>query len=304
MNSYRSGLPPFLFALSIFFLLASSATAGPYVYGISDDNNVHQVDLTGFTDGVIFNTGLTGLTNGVAWDEAAGRLYYRSPDDGKLYLWTRATNTQQMFYGMALPGFNSNAAIYNGDYWFVQDGTDTLVRASLFLGVPNLPVVNWADTFANFDGTGFTNFLFGDITIDKNGILYGSSNYGLFSVNISGPQPSGFKIISGSFGVRQIAVDSTGSFIYTQDYTTGKWYQTDLNGVESPLLGPGGVQFTSTSLRDLSDVTPGPRTIDPPTVADVPEPAAWQFLALGTLGIAFLQLRRRRAIAAASSSYR
>ena len=87
------------------------------------------MDLTDFIDSVVFNTGLSGLTNGVAWDDAGARLNYRNPDNGCLYVWTRATNTQQILYGQRLPpGFNANAAMYNGAYWYVEDGTDTLVR--------------------------------------------------------------------------------------------------------------------------------------------------------------------------------
>jgi hypothetical protein len=277
---------PFLFVFFTFLWVSPNAAAGPYTYGISDDNKIHQVDLTAFIDSVVFNTNLAGLTNGVAWDEAGGRLLYRNPENGSLYFWTRTTNTQQVMYGEVLPGFNANADVYNGAYWYVADGTDTLVRARLDFSTPNIPVVAEVESFANFDGSGLTSFLFGDITIDKSGILYGSSNYGLFSVNISGPQPTQFKILSAGFGVRQITIDPTQSFLYSHDYATGKWYKSDLNGVESSLNSAPNVQFSSAGLRDIGDVISASKIPSP-----VPEPAAWQLLLAGAVCIAFAGLR-------------
>ncbi len=281
MKSLRVRSVSFLFAILAFLSASPSATAGSYVYGISDDNKIHQVDLTSYIDTVVFDTGLAGLTNGVAWDSTSGKLYYRNPEDGSLYFWTQATNTLGYVIGEKLPGFNANASFYKGDYWYVEDGTDTFVRATFDFGIHNSPVVAHTEAIADFDGTAPTAFSFGVIDIDKSEILYGSSSYGLFSVNISGPQPTQFQILSSTFGVRQIELDPTQTFLYGQDHSTGNCHTATLNGLETPLNNSPRTRFSSTSLRDVSAVIttpaiPIPReTVIPSTV---PEPSAWQLL--------------------------
>ncbi len=297
MKSLSVRLLSLLFPTIAFLLAPPNAIAGSYVYGISDDNKIHRVDLTSYIDTVVFDTGLAGLTNGVAWDSTAGRLYYRNPDNGSIYFWTQAGNSQSVLIGEKLPGFNANASLYKGDYWYVEDGTDTLVRAAFYFGTSNLSVVANIDTFADFDGTARTSFSFGDITIDKNGVLYGSSNYGLFSVNISGPKPTQFQILSSNFGVRQIALDPRETFLYGQDHATGNWYTAALNGVETPLDSSPGVQFSSTPLRDVGAVIATPTIPAPQTTvipSTVPEPAAWQLLMAGAACLAVARFRRSK----------
>ena len=296
MKSLRVRSVSFLFAILSFLSASPSATAGSYVYGISDDNKIHQVDLTSYIDTVVFDTGLAGLTNGVAWDSTAGKLYYRSPENGSIYFWTQASNSQGHVIGEKLPGFNANASFYRGDYWYVEDGTDTLVRATFDFGIHNSSAVGQTEAFADFDGTARTAFSFGDIDIDKSGILYGSSNYGLFSVNISGPKPTHFQILSSNFGVRQIALDPTQTFLYGQDHTTGNWYSATLNGIETPLNSSPRVQFSSTPLRDIGAVitTPAmPRPRETVIPSSVPEPAAWQLLLAGAACLAVARFRRK-----------
>ena len=277
-----------LVALFVFLSSSPCAFAGQYLFGLSDDGKIHQVNLTSFLDTVVFDTGLTGLLNGAAWDDVNGRLFYRSPQDGNLYFWTRASNTQRVLAGQALPGLNANASFYAGAYWYVEDGTDTLVRATMDFSLPNLPLVANVDTFANFDGSALTTFSFGDIAITKTGVLYGSSNYGLFSSIISGPTPAQIRILSPAFAVRQISLDPTNSFLYSQDYNTGKWFTSDLNGNETPLFSAPNVQFTSTGLRDLGS------TLLTPQDVTLPEPAVWQSLGLGLGAMGLFGYRRKR----------
>ena len=183
--------------------------------------------------------------------------------------------------GEKLPGFNANPPFYKGDYWYVEDDTDTFVRATFDFGIHNSPVVAHTEAIADFDGTAPTAFSFGVIDIDKSEILYGSSSYGLFSVNISRPQPTQFQILSSTFGVRQITLDPTQTFLYGQDHSTGNCHTATLNGLETPLNSSPRTRFSSTSLRDVSAVIttptiPIPReTVIPSTV---PEPSAWQLL--------------------------
>jgi hypothetical protein len=290
MTSFPRNSLLFIFALLTILLLSPDAVAGQYVYGISDDNSIHQVGLTAYFDAVVFQTGFSGVTNGVAWDEAGDRLFYRNPDNGSLYFWTRATNSQQVFYGEQLTAFNANAAFYNGAYWYVEDGSDTLVRASFDFGTPNVPFIAHVDRFTNFDGTSKNSFGFGDIAIDKSGVLYGSSNYGLFSVNISGSQPTQFTIVSPGFGVRQLAFDVTKTFLYTHDHNTGNWYTATLDGTETPVNKAPYVQFATIPLRDISDAIADKNVV---IASEIPEPAAWQLLLAGTVCMVFARLRRK-----------
>ncbi|MEO8125621.1 MAG: hypothetical protein ABI822_00940 [Bryobacteraceae bacterium] len=280
--------------LLLLSLLSTSAMAGQYVYGLSDDNKIHQIDLTSYLDSIVFDTGLSGSTNGAAWDSAAGKLYYRTPENDStsaapLYSWAPGTNTQSMLGGQSLPGFTANAAMYNGAYWYVESNTHTLVKASLVaLDATHSGVAN-VTTFDNFDGSNLTSFSFGDITISQAGILYGSSNHGLFSLNIAGAAPSQFQVINPGFGVRQISLDPSGTFLYDHDYATGKWYRSDLNGIETPVYSAPGVQFATTGLRDIGDVLS-----TPPIIQAVPEPSAWQLLLAGAACVVLPRLRRTR----------
>ncbi len=285
----KSGRLLCLVAFVAFLWASPSAFAGSYLFGVSDDGKIHQVNLTDFVDTVVFNTGLTGLLNGAAWDDTNGRLFYRSPQDSNLYFWTRANNTQHVLGGQALPAaFNANASFYNGAYWYVQDNTDTLFRATMDFSIPGFPLISNVDHFDNFDGTALTSFSFGDIAISNSGVLYGSSNYGLFSSIISGLTPAQVRILSPSFGLRQISLDPTNSFLYTQDYTTGNWYTSDLDGYEVPLYSAPNVQFNTTPLRDLgATLSTGPQD------TALPEPAAWQSLGLGLFAFSLFGYNRK-----------
>jgi len=293
MKSLRIASISTLFTVLAILCLPASAIAGQYVYGISDDSKIHRIDLTSYLDSIVFDTGLTGITNGVAWDNATGKLYYRSPEDytnpvAPLYFWEQATNTQSVLGGQPLPGFTSNASMYNGDYWYVESNTHTLVKATLVaFDATHFGVAN-VTTFDNFDGSNLTGFSFGDITISKSGILYGSSNNGLFSLNIAGATPTQFQVLNPNFGVRQISLDPTGSFLYGHDHETGRWYTADLNGIETPIFSAPGVPFTTAALRDIGEVLN-----TTPIIEAVPEPAAWQLLIAGIGCLAIPRVRRK-----------
>ena len=294
MKSLRVRSVSFFFGFLPLLSVTQRANAGSYVYGISDDNKIHQVDLISYIDTVVFDTGRAGLTNGVAWDSTAGKLYYRSSVNGSLYFWNKTTNSQGVMGGEALPGNNANASFYNGDYWYVEDGTDTLVRASFYIAPPTYALVANTYIFPDFDGTALSSFSFGDITIDKNGVLYGSSNYGLFSVNISGATPTQFQLLSSNFGVRQLVLDPTGTFLYGHDHATGNWYRSTFTGIETPVYSSSNVQFSSTPLRDVGAAIVTPSN-PPPTETTLPEPAAWQLSLAGAACLAFARFRRKTA---------
>ncbi|MEP6538458.1 MAG: hypothetical protein ABJF23_24170 [Bryobacteraceae bacterium] len=295
MNFLRSCSTTTLFAVLGVLSLPASATAGQYLYGVAADSTIHRIDLTSYLDTIVFDTGLSGITNGVAWDSASGKLYYRTPEDytapvAPLYTWEQATGIQSVLGGQPLPGFTSNAAMYNGAYWYVESNSHTLVKATIVaFDATHYGVAN-VTTFDNFDGSNLTSFSFGDIAISKSGILYGSSNNGLFSLNIAGATPNQFQVINPNFGVRQISLDPTGTFLYGHDYASGKWYISDLNGIETPMYKSPGVQFITAGLRDIGEVI---STL--PTIEAVPEPSAWQLLLAGAGCLAIPRLRRKLA---------
>ena len=108
-------------------------------------------------------------------------------------------------------------------------------------------------------------------------------------MNVSEAAPTQFQVLNPNFGVRQISLDPTGSFLYGHDHDTGKWFTADLNGIESPMFSAPGLQFTTTGLRDIGEVLSTPRTIE-----SVPEPAAWQLFLAGVACLAIPRVRRGR----------
>ena len=174
MNLNRILSSATLLAVLAILSFPANTFANEFVYGISDDSKIHRIDLTSYLDSIVFDTGLTGTTNGVAWDNTTGKLYYRSPENytlttAQLYTWKPGANSQSVLGGQPLPGFTANASMYNGDYWYVESNTHTLVKATIVAFDSTHSGVANVATFDNFDGSNLTSFSFGDISISKSG---------------------------------------------------------------------------------------------------------------------------------------
>lgn len=251
-------------------LSGAGASAG-VVYGISDTGQILSVDLATHVESELL-AGLGSDANGLAFDTVGGRLLFRTPSTGELRAFNVNTNSLSTINILELAGTNaSSAAFYDGAYWFVNQATDDLIKVDL---TSSTPVVS---TFLNFDGNVHSSFSFGDIVIDNNGILYGSSNRGFFSVDISGASPTSFNLINTSTEQLQLAFRGDGVLLGQKHggSNAGQWYTINLtSGIASEIEG-----FKTTQFRDL-------------TSAAVPEPTSIAMLGLG--GMSILGLARRR----------
>jgi hypothetical protein len=287
INASGSRMKQIALAAVMLLALTPAMHAGQVVYGVSgsgglNPNSIYAVNFSTFTESMIFSTDLNTTLNAVAWDASHKYLYYRTDaSDSPLYRWNSATNTQVTVTGSMPVDGHSNASFYNGAYWYVEDQTGTLVAVTLNVANPNAPAISAIKTFNHFDGSSSMTYTFGDVAVSKSGVLFGSTGVGWFHVDISGANPNNFGInLMNTFGL-QIAFDSTGSFIYAQDFHTGLWYTiTDLaSGAYIPLMNPNtNAQFQTTPLRDLANSSFED--------SSTPEPASWQLLILGAVLIA------------------
>ena len=88
--------------------------------------------------------------------------------------------------------------------------------------------------------------------------------------------------------------DPTQTFLYDQDYATGKWYSTTLSGTETAMFKSARVQYSSTPLRDISAAITTANTLharQPTTVSPVPEPAVWQLMLVGIVCLGISRFR-------------
>jgi|GEM_PF-5887220 hypothetical protein len=247
-----------------------------------------------------------GIGNGLAADVLNNRIFWRAGNNsagttegsGSLFVWDRNNNTQRIITaapGFSLPATNaSNAAFYNGAYWFIAQGTDTLTRLELDFTNPLAPVFRRRD-ITNFDGgaSGVASLSFGDIVISSSGILYGSTTNRFFRADLSAitqatGSVTGFQTISTSSALNmQMVLSQDEQTLYgarnnTVPNTVSLFSVNPTNGSESLLKTFTGVRFT-----DLTGVYPTGSLI----VA--PEPGSLVLL-LPLIAGGMLRIQRRR----------
>jgi len=263
-----------------------SAGAGlSYIYGIDDDNYVWEVDPAGKTYTRELNTGLSGQSNAFAYDTGRDDMYFLS-NAKDLYYWNHASTFTKLSTAATL-GLSSvtqpaNAAYYADAYWFFNEGTNTLNKASLSYAGNAPTSVASVTTYAisGIPGSISANNLFGDIAINGNtGVLYAATTTGLFySVDLgalSGGAGAATVIKNNGTGnpSLQIAFSSDYATLYATNYAGGQWYTMDvasgnvtsIPGFQTQLKGSNG-------FRDL-----GGSSISP-----VPEPSTWALMAVAT----------------------
>jgi hypothetical protein len=186
----------FLLPAVIAAIFPMSAKADILYGSISSSNNTQLFSINTVTNAQValpVNTGLPYI-NGLAYDSITNYLYYRggvgtTNGIGAFYRYDITNNVQTQivpatfFTDLGISGA-TNAAFYNGNYWFVAQNDDLLVRFN--------PVTQAIDTFNNIDGSAATFAYNGDIAIDRNGILYSSSSTAFFRIDISSGTPTGY----------------------------------------------------------------------------------------------------------------
>ncbi|MBC8142395.1 MAG: hypothetical protein H7Y38_13250 [Armatimonadetes bacterium] len=284
-----------LIALTVTVLATATGVANADVIYGSTTDSLYTINTTTNAQTLIAATGLTNI-NGLAYDSASNSLFYRNGSSG-----TNQGNGALYRYNLSAPpataqslvvaatfftnnpgqsiGAATNASFYNGNYWFVGQGSDVLVRFNPFTQV--------VATFANFDNTASTFAFNGDIAIDRNGVLYGSSADRFWSVNIASGLPTGYASIVnvGSNQTnsvnRQLAFGANGTtlFGYKDVGGTRQWANIAPNGVTSDVPAP------------LSNVRP---YLDLASAAVIPEPGTATLSLLGVVGVGLGILRRRK----------
>jgi hypothetical protein len=267
-------------------LLAGGAAQAQYLYGITDGGSLYEINPTiGYTAQVFSQTlGVSGA-NGLAWDETNKRAFYFGTVGGtsRFYVWDRATGVQTQITGTRPTASISNGTFFNNAFWYVNNATDTLVRLDLNFSVPSAPTVASFQEFANFDGgSTFTSFSFGDISVRaSDGVLFGSSNNGIFSVNINSGTPTGFNLINSSSTLYQIGFGANGT-LYGETSANGNWFTINQGtGVATPM----GYSSSPVAFNDISEGSV--------VGVAVPEPGTMA-LALPIVGLALGMIARRR----------
>lgn len=306
-----------------------------FLYGIDDTNNIWQINPKvgeqSFVD--VYPTGLADRSNAFAFDRDRDQMFFlnrgvpnTSPDAdtlNDLWMWNKPVGTfSQITTGatMGIAGITlpANAAYYSNAFWFFEERTNELVRASLSYASASpgtVPTFSGVETYTitpapalgpvGSTTTDGTNNFFGDIAINPNtGLLYASTAHGaggtvganFYSLDLSTAAAGtvgGFTMIkqgtvapgtSDLVGM-QIAFSEDYAVLYGHNYDDGKWYSIDTS------------DGTLTDLNFATLIGTGPtargfRDIGGASISSVPEPGAIALAAVG-VAVAGLGLARR-----------
>jgi hypothetical protein len=291
-------------------LLSAPATAASYFYAVGSNNHLYEVSDTGVQRDVRDLSGLVGVTpvNGAAFDAGRSQLFFSVPGsgsgNGSLWYWNQATNATPVSLGLLPTARPDNGAYWDGAYWYVQQGTNTLHRIALnYDGAGNPTGLGAASTASLVHTPALSggDLWFGDIAIQtlsgSSAKLYGATAAGnqFFSVNLTNGALSGNVTASllgtvGSNGVdkMQLSFDSAGTTLYGHAYDSGQWYTINTaNGALTTLAFSSFTAGVSNGFQDM-----GGASASATPSSGVPERGPW--LALLSVTLVSLVLARRR----------
>jgi hypothetical protein len=291
-------------------LLSAPATAASYFYAVGSNNHLYEVSDTGVQRDVRDLSGLVGVTpvNGAAFDAGRSELFFSVPGsgsgNGSLWYWNQATNATPVSLGLLPTARPDNGAYWDGAYWYVQQGTNTLHRIALnYDGAGNPTGLGAASTASLVHTPALSggDLWFGDIAIQtlsgSSAKLYGATAAGnqFFSVNLTNGALSGNVTASllgtvGSNGVdkMQLSFDSAGTTLYGHAYDSGQWYTINTaNGALTTLAFSSFTAGVSNGFQDM-----GGASASATPSSGVPERGPW--LALLSVTLVSLVLARRR----------
>jgi len=291
-------------------LLSAPATAASYFYAVGSNNHLYEVSDTGVQRDVRDLSGLVGVTpvNGAAFDAGRSQLFFSVPGsgsgNGSLWYWNQATNATPVSLGLLPTARPDNGAYWDGAYWYVQQGTNTLHRIDLNYDGAGNPTGLGAASTASLVHTPVLSggdLWFGDIAIQtlsgSSAKLYGATAAGnqFFSVNLTNGALSGNVTASllgtvGSDGVdkMQLSFDSAGTTLYGHAYDSGQWYTINTaNGALTTLAFSSFTAGVSNGFQDM-----GGASASATPSSGVPERGPW--LALLSVTLVSLVLARRR----------
>ncbi|MBM3843636.1 MAG: hypothetical protein FJ397_10330 [Verrucomicrobia bacterium] len=310
MSSVRRCLPLLLVSI----LSSVPAAAASYFYAVGSNNHLYEVSDSGVQRDVRDLSGLvsSGLINGAAFDAGSSQFYFSVPGtggaNGSLWYWNQATNATPVSLGLLPTATPDNGAYWDGAYWYVQQGTNTLHRVALNYtsGTPTGLGSASTATLVHSPALSGGDLYFGDIAIKTltgtTATLYGATANGnqFFSVGLSSGEISGNLMASllgtvgsGAIDKMQLSFDSTGTTLYGHSYSStgqpsGQWFtiNTD-NGTLSAPLFTTLTAGTSNGFQDM-----GGASSSPTPSAGVPDRGPW--LALLSVTLVSLVLARRR----------
>ncbi len=134
-----------------------------YIYGIADNNDIYQINPVPGQESfsAVYNTGLAGQSNAFAFDRDRDQMFFINPSgtfdstpySNGLFVWNKSAGTFALLattgssYGVAAT-IPANAAYAGDAFWFFNEGTLDLVKASL----------SYSGTGANAVPTGVSGF--------------------------------------------------------------------------------------------------------------------------------------------------
>ncbi len=219
---------------------AGAQANGVYAIDTATGNSTLLATASGITPPATNNV---DGPNGLAF--ALGNVYYSTlSNTGNSQLWHIDLATSHLTQLGALTGAVASGTIYNGDYYYINQAGE-------------LGEVNLAAPFTNVQLKNYGTMSFGDIAVNRNGILYGSSNVGFFSIDLSDPTLA-LHSISGpaTSPLVQLAFDATGTTLYgiqtgsatifTVDTSTGV-YTPDTTLTNSALVIDDAASYSSSA---------------------------------------------------------
>lgn len=314
----RARLAAVALAATAFIACSATVQADPvqsYIFGISDANDIYQINPTvkSFTD--IYSTTLTAQSNALAFDRARDQMFFMNqsgtfagtPYTNGLFLWNKPLNTFSLLaqgseIDVPTGDIPANASFYDNAFWFFKEGTKTLVKASLTYSGSTPTGVSGFVTYTMDTGSfapSDSQNIFGDIAINPSGVLYGYTAQGVGNIGgqfysldlttVSGSNTlANYSLINTTTGTGlQIAFNQDYSILYGHQYSGGQWYEintssgalTDLSFTTIVPGGPAGKGF-----RDLAGAS----------IAPVPEPGTMALALVGMAGAGYVVRRRVR----------
>jgi hypothetical protein len=253
----------FYYILSILLFPLQIFAQNSYIYGITDGNEIYEIDMVNKTNTRVYNTGLAGSSNAFAFDNTRNHFFFIDPSKN-LNFWDRGSAFTQIATAAQLDlstrTIPANAAYYDNAFWFFNDGTSILNKISLnYSG--SIPSFASRTTYT-ITGTPSPNS-FGDIAITSSGMLYAATTGGvLYTLNLATLGSSVAVLNSRSLSPAislQIGFSSDETILFGHSYNTGIWYSINTStGVLTQIETSPGTAFTSqfptNGLRDISDM--------------------------------------------------
>ncbi|MEY3607998.1 MAG: hypothetical protein RLZZ447_786 [Verrucomicrobiota bacterium] len=286
------------------------ATAASYFYAVGSDNHVYEVSDAGVQRDVRDLSGLVGSTmvNGAAFDAGRSQFFFSvsgsGSANGSLWYWNQATNATPVSLGLLPSARPDNGAYWDGAYWYIQQGSNTLHRIALTYDGAGNPTGLGAASSASLDHTPALSggdLWFGDIAIQTlsgtSAKLFGATAAGnqFFSVNLTNGALSGNltasllgTVGSGAVDKMQLSFDAAGTTLYGHAYDSGQWYT--INTANGGLTSLAFSSLTTGVSNGFQDMGGASATATPST--GVPERGPW--LALLSVTLFSLVLARRR----------